>query len=333
MPCRNQFVAIGLIAISALSSGCVTVVKPELLASIPSINEVLSVVVNPGSIQQLIPRRQRQSYCRAINLGSETWSPEFVKQLERTELTGVIKLRHGASYPWRATTYRPLGKWNGKVLWYFHGICGNGDFAHSAGTEAIYEALNEGGRPVVIGISLGEAWLMNPGIREELVHVMHRVLEDQHVPTGGNWLLGFSMGGFNALRLYVEPPEGLTFEKCVVVAPCLPSSNPYANRHSLRAQSREGGGISFLKMEAAFLVKSFFPQAESWAEVNPLAHPDHYQNLPLLILAGTRDEFGFQRTAEQFARDANAPFILFEGSHRIPDGKEAIAAIVKFLGD
>ena len=276
---------------------------------------------------------RHKGYCTLLKASDVRWPEASRMTLDITETKGNSVTKSGKSIAWTSTVCVPKSRWNGKVIWYFHGLCGNGDFTSgdkTLGTLKIYEAF-AGGKPIVVGLSLGDEWLLNDELDAAVWDVLKGVQKAKKLPREGNLLFGFSMGGFNALRLYGNPDAAIFFEKCVVVAPCLPGSSPYASREALRTYFQSTSGRKFFKKNVIHLARDFFPDAATWHNADPIGNPSRLAGKPLLILAGDQDIFGFNVTSKELADELGTDSVLFSGKHHIPADPTSVDAIVRFL--
>jgi fermentation-respiration switch protein FrsA (DUF1100 family) len=126
-------------------------------------------------------------------------------------------------------------------------------------------------------------------------------------PKEGDYIIwGTSMGGLNALELYMSHPD--LWDRAALNSPMIPVCDPYAG---------DGGAacirgiatpqIGFLTDESLKLVREFYPYREAWSDADPLEagprllNPDYP---PLLIEIGIADEFGFYPGTDEFRKIA-----------------------------
>jgi hypothetical protein len=308
---------------------------PDLGADIgnPVLKGARAIGDVPVRMVESVPKLQHKLFCGTMRLRSHHWTAQQFASIDRKVLRGELQLESGRKLPWRSTVYVPTAGWNGRVLWYFHGFCGTGEFGTGGavdGSWKIYDGFGER-KPVVVGFSLGDDWLLNEELRSEVWLALTSLQSGLNLPEHGHDLFGFSMGGFNALSLYGDPHPSIVFDRCVVVAPCIPDCDPYAPRGELENYYRQPPGKRILKRSSVRLVREFFPEPDRWELANPVGHPQRFAAKPLLVLAGEQDGFGFQTAAREFASTTAARFVSFAGAHVIPSDPEAVAAILRFL--
>lgn len=321
-----------VLLLGMLVQGCKTVDRSVRISPVAVAGSNL-VIGATGATSSLVGGLRKKGYCGILNTHSKRWSPEEAATIDKKVTTGFLELDSGRKIPWKATACTPRQNWNGKVIWYFHGLCGDGDFTWTDREEAtwkVYQAFGEK-KPMVIGLSLGDDWLLNDGLNVAIWKVLVGLRDSMNLPRRGNYLLGFSMGGFNALRFYADYDAAIHFERCVVISPSLPGCKPYASPEELNAYYRQPKGIPLLKKDVIKLVREFFPDEQSWEAADPLENVDRFRGKPILVLAGDRDIFGFQVTAEEFARKVGCRFLSFDGKHQIPSDEESVRAIAEFL--
>ncbi|HET7289087.1 MAG TPA: alpha/beta hydrolase-fold protein [Thermodesulfobacteriota bacterium] len=221
--------------------------------------------------------------------------------------------------PWHVCITKTKGSRSKDVLFYFHGYS-NDQCAWLAPRRpgsnyraAVVEWWEANGKqaPTVVVFSVGRKFLLTPdGGRYPVSWFVKTVLPEIRKKLGpkrGEYIIwGTSMGGQNALQLYMRHP-GL-WDKAVFNSPMIPVCDPYA----------EDGGeacirgiatrqIPFLTMESLNLVREFYPTGEEWAEADPLRAGPRLLNSgypPMLIEIGTSDEFGFYPGADAFRKIA-----------------------------
>lgn len=200
----------------------------------------------------------------------------------------------------------------GDLLYYLHGGSGS---EHSWSAKDMYarpiehEWLDSGyPAPTVISISLGPLWLLNPERAEEVVEKVIPAIEAKFgTAPRHRYLLGESMGGFNAIQLVMRHPS--TFDKAAVLCPGVFRISPTANPAEIAALIARTGADRTRVETALQFWRSEFPTERTWAEVAPLIAGERLlgpHTPPLYISCGSKDEFGFFEGAKAFSELAQA---------------------------
>ncbi len=217
--------------------------------------------------------------------------------------------------PWHVCITRTKGSASKDVLFYFHGYS-NDQCAWLApgrpGSEnraKVVEWWKENGKhaPTVVVFSAGRKFLLTPdGGRYPVSWFVKSVLpeiEKKLGPKQGDYIIwGTSMGGQNALQLYLRHPE--LWDRAILNSPLIPVCDPYAE---------DGGAacirgiatpqIAFLTRESLNLIREFYPANESWDGADPIKAAPRLldsNHPPLLIVIGIADEFGFYPGTDMF---------------------------------
>jgi pimeloyl-ACP methyl ester carboxylesterase len=229
--------------------------------------------------------------------------------------------------PWRVCITRTKGSSSKDVLFYFHGYS-NDQCAWLAaprpGSEfraKVAEWWKENGKPAptVVVFSAGRRFLLTPGGgRYPVSWFVESVLPEIRKKLGpkeGDYIIwGTSMGGLNALELYMSHPE--LWDRAALNSPMIPVCDPYAE---------DGGAacirgittpqIGFLTNESLKLVREFYPASEAWNDADPLKSGPRLldpEYPPLLIEIGIADEFGFYPGTEMFRKIAEEKGVSVE---------------------
>lgn len=238
-------------------------------------------------------------------------APDYVQECSDHE---------GPLAPWHVCITRTKGSRSKDVLFYFHGYSNDqcawlasprpgSDFR--AGVAGWWKE-NGVDAPAVVVFSLGRRFLLTPGGgRFPVSWFVDSVLPEIRKKLGpkeGDYIIwGTSMGGLNALELYLSNP-GL-WDRALLNSPMIPICDPYA----------EDGGtgcirgittpqIGFLTFESLKLVREFYPTAEAWNGADPLKAAPRLLGPgypPLLIEIGIADEFGFYPGTDAFRKIAS----------------------------
>jgi len=165
--------------------------------------------------------------------------------------------------------------------------------------------------PRVVVISLGSKWFLIDGFLREfketlLPYVEEKILQGR---VGKRYLWGNSMGGFNALQLIMNWPQG--FKKAVIVNPfipyCLPYNGFFENLNcAFKHEYTINGWVNLFVMD---LVKQSFPTPDDWAQVDPFIFGQNTlgsHSPKIFLTCGTKDVFGFFGSNRDFAEFAES---------------------------
>jgi len=229
--------------------------------------------------------------------------------------------------PWRVCITRTIGSESKDVLFYFHGYS-NDQCAWLAAARpgSAYRAevvrwWEENGRqaPIVVVFSIGRRFLLTPGggrypvswFVESVLPVIRKKLG----PKRGKYIIwGTSMGGQNALQLYLRYPA--LWDKAILNSPLIPVCDPYAeDRGAACILGTAAPQVPFLTRESLNMIREFYPAREAWAAADPLKAGPRLLNPeypPLLIEVGASDEFGFYPGTDTFRKIARQKGVSVE---------------------
>lgn len=221
------------------------------------------------------------------------------------------------------------GSINPDVVYYFHGAYGSAqDWTNSVYYQRIYEAWGAQA-PTVISVSYGSLWLLaekNSSARSGLFnHFVETALpaieKARQLQPARRLLAGASMGGFNAVQLYLKKPE--LFSKVLLLCPALAKLTPYSstaavNEYINRTRASRSAIWNFL-----YLGQLYFPNEEAYKAADPFvlvqSHVGEFSP-SLLVTIGLQDEYGFFEGSADFSDQAeltgaNAAYVPLEGKH------------------
>lgn len=222
-------------------------------------------------------------------------------------------VRSGRTYNWCIDAQD--GSTNGDVLFAFHGA-GDDETMWATGVHgrAITAGLKNriGDLPTVISVSLGRWWLATdlrgpddtPSITDELLNSVLPELESKiPTPVKHHFILGLSMGSFNAVQLFFRATS--RFDRLVLMCAAIQTigafSDPSAIQHAIDEHPfiRPDDYRGFLEWQ-----ERTFQTPDVWLRHNPLAWigAAAASTPPIYITVGHEDEFGFYDGAEEFAR-------------------------------
>ncbi len=228
------------------------------------------------------------------------------------------------------------------ILYFFHGL---GEDERNWIKKPNYKTVRADWRdlgfaaPVVINVSFGSLWLLAPlgsksasGLYEVFLNQVMPYVEHQLVPdfSGHRYLIGMSMGGFNAAQIALRNPA--LFKKVALLCPATVSFPIYPKSQSLAdhvAFHRElekywwrNHANPFLMEAPMYLARRYFTAAE-WEREGPLKVAERTLNSnfpPLFISAVHHDEYGLEESDRALAtlalnRHVNTEWDLVRGAH------------------
>jgi S-formylglutathione hydrolase FrmB len=208
------------------------------------------------------------------------------------------------------------GSQNPDVLYFFHGRKqGEHAWLKSKWTAQTREKWGVDA-PAIVTVSFGGNWLLvekNSRERSGLYNVFaNRVLpfmENQiqmfsPQSMGQRFLMGESMGGYNAVQMYLRNHQ--FFAKAALVCPAISTVSPFAGvKASWRYIKRTGA--SFLKVFIGHMVtRLFMPDQQAWEQNDPLvlAQNMNEEYPPIFLSVGSEDSYGFQEGTARFVEIA-----------------------------
>jgi S-formylglutathione hydrolase FrmB len=216
---------------------------------------------------------------------------------------GVKKSVSGRQWKYCAHVYANSSR---KVMYYFHGMNGNERSWRLEGFERkILKRWVEKGEqpPIVVSVSFGPTWLMVEknssklsGIYEIFMNEIVPTIQNQvlRIQAEENWLMGVSMGGFNASQVYFKNPG--FFTRAAIVCAAMTIVSPFDGKDKIH-EYRERTHAKDLWVTAAMNIsKDYLPTKEDWLRESPITQAiSHFspQSTPLYISNGTSDGFGF----------------------------------------
>lgn len=289
------------------------------------------------------------SICACTPAESEKPLPEDVGLASRTIQNCQTDWLQGTKVRW--CRERLSNSSNQEVIYYFHGILGNEySWKQSSLRLSLYQGAESKGTipPQVITISLGDTWFINDVDRymgtytNRLVLFKEKIIPDIEqklkLNVSKRYLIGESMGGYNAFQLAAKYPSN--FQKAVILCAAFLPVGPYSSNAEKQAFiARNKPWIQEEKLlQFMPAVLKDFPNAESWTKNNPINISANLQTtFPKSIISGNEyDEFGFregdQIVAENLWKDGNEIeyFQVAKSSHCQHD-KELLTRVNRFL--
>jgi predicted esterase len=251
-----------------------------------------------------------------------------------------------ARVPWSYCVTESVGSNNLDVLYFLHDAHDNEKtWENDKVTRAIRDEWARRGfrAPRVVTVSFGDIWLLaekntskDSGLFEMFTREIMPAIESRISPSvGRRYLLGISMGGFNALQLALK--KGELFEKAVILCPAIAGVSPHSTSDEISAYIKRNKA-SGLRVKAMFkIARHFYPDESSYRAADPLAviQSAPLSTIPpLQISCGSADEFGFYEGASRFASLAQRAGVKVEwrslqGGHCAADAGSAAAFLTQ----
>lgn len=218
-----------------------------------------------------------------------------------------------------------------KVVYYFHGLLGDErDWERNSEKKMLTQWKKTGQQPpIVVSMSFGRSWLLaeknsssKSGLYEILVQKILPQIQGQFLAIipEQNILLGFSMGGFNAIQLYFKQPQ--FFSQAAIICGAMSIVSPHAEQDEIDAYIQRTNAQRWLVLLAMNLSRYYFPSEADWSKHSPvsLAQNDLGPDSPPLYFAnGLADEFGFHEGNLAFVEIATQKYARIK-SHFYQNG-------------
>jgi len=233
-------------------------------------------------------------------------------------------------------TFYPEHKKTSDIIFYFHGLGKNElEWAEKDGFGRVYyETVTKGNfsSPPVVSITLGPAYFFledapapyNTDLESLFIKEIVPYFQDTFNRKGKVYLIGHSMGGFNALTLSLRNPD--KFHIIAAMSPYTAPISPFSKEFEEKGKelNMPNFQVNMLKMQ----LTNAFKTEKKWNEYNPFYLVEHkkYSNPPFIILSrATNDLPGFNWSINEFADLLNKkdiPNISCEasGDHRTSCG-------------
>lgn len=233
----------------------------------------------------------------------------------------------------RICFYRTAGSQSRDIMYFFHGLTGN-ELSWRDSFEALRKdwALYGYEAPIVVSISFGDFWLLaekNPspqsGYYEYFMWKLMPYIEKKtHFSPergGGRIIMGQSMGGFNALQVFMK--NMTLFRTGVFLCPAVTTLTPYASKLEINDYIQRNEADSFLVNLMVTLARKIFPDVPTWMKAAPLDLATKFvqQHMPPFYLqCGMADDYGFFEGFQKMvhiAMDRSAPitYNITPGGH------------------
>ncbi len=244
---------------------------------------------------------------------------------------------------------------NNTVLYFLHGRGGDdGTWLRSHGDLIRYWEKLKKPIPIVIGVTLGEKWVLVPKNKSDksghleyfLDTIIPHIEKKIHSAIKKRYILGISMGGHNAAQLVFRHPE--LFNKAAIISPSIypfsiHSNDEKINQFCIKVREHNSGFRNlinyhiFKKDTICNNIKTMInaqrvhtPDQTSW-EINNIIDnmkkPSGATIPSIYISCGDKDEFGFYYGSLELARKALSlsypvKMSIIKGCHTVMDDKE-----------
>ncbi len=205
---------------------------------------------------------------------------------------------------------------NPDILFQFHGLLGSHFiWQNLSAFKKVRKNWQQMGfvPPTVVSLSMGPYWVLTDvQKRGALLSLFHnQVLPFFESYVGGlsggkRLLLGESMGGYNALQLYLKFPQD--YKRVAVLCPALPTIPYEPSRHEILAYAKRTGAGPIRAFFTAEMAHHEFSTREEWDAHNPfqLVLKTDVTAPKLYISAADRDGYGFFEGESKFFELAKA---------------------------
>ncbi len=236
------------------------------------------------------------------------------------------------------------GKDKDGLIFYFHGIFRTEyEWVEENGFGSRYYSVLDSNNCYkdypVVSISFGDAYLMindapdpfNADIesvfKEKVVEYFRQRL---NITTDKLYLIGHSMGGFNALMLSMRDPE--MFPVSAVISPYTAPVSPWSDEFDIIGKRYNLGLVNVFLLRQ--MLTGAFKNVEKWNQYNPFVLATNNDKLPYLIISVANDDLpGFNWAVSSFSEHLREQsidhyFCDIEGDH----WQTCNELFVRFLG-
>lgn len=222
----------------------------------------------------------------------------------------------GGAPDWKYCMHRYTNS-SDDLLIYFHGNGGNEhDWEDGVFENTMRETWKIAGiqPPIVVSISFGDTWLLaeqntSPmsGLFDYFLGAVMPVINDKlkDANIDKTYLMGVSMGGFNAAQLYLKVPN--LFSRVALVCPAMATITPYASSTEINQYINTTKADPAKVAQVIQLGQAFFPTVSDWNKHSPnilAAQKLNGSFPPLYVSNGAADPYGFTYANKLFAEKA-----------------------------
>jgi pimeloyl-ACP methyl ester carboxylesterase len=192
---------------------------------------------------------------------------------------------------------------NKDLMIHLHGLGGDAmSWMNNPYYQAARDEMHAQGKsvPTVITVSLGKLWLLTEvtsrGNRYSVV--VNQIIPHLEQVAGFNgqgrrFLMGESMGGFNALQIFFRNPN--TFAKVAILCPAVADLTPWATATEISDYVKRTGAEAARVAFFMHVAGDEFPTAADWNKSNPLLLASNFasSSSQFYLSGDERDEYGF----------------------------------------
>jgi len=242
-----------------------------------------------------------------LPVSSPNWQQHYRDQIRTINTKDFGQLKLSIAIP---------DHWNRQTWFYFHGAGGN---VHSWRNfvDNLYQYHDGSGYPNIVGISLGPKWFLTKQI-ESSKYDGSSLFWDTVIPKaasvvkdlGDTVAIGHSMGGFNALSLFLDRPD--QWKKIVLMTPAIADLSPYANEKEIIEYLKKTGVYGWKMMFKTHILRQpirdhgietilnnwrgIAKDEREWGIINPFKRTEELERsgaARIFLSCGLNDPFGF----------------------------------------
>jgi pimeloyl-ACP methyl ester carboxylesterase len=210
------------------------------------------------------------------------------------------------------------------VIYFFHGLYGSAEEIKSSYWKQAFAMVKQqmGGRaPHVVSLSFGPTALITPvgantsfpSTQELLQNALPAI--ESRLPWAGKparrFLLGMSLGGFNAMTVATADPS--RFSALALLCPAIVDLDPF-DAQAVSAYKQRNAAILNLNWvnTALMLIQNSLGSSQNWQLTSPMVklRAGVLDQIPTFLSTGQSDQYGFFEGAQHFVDVAQ--------SHRMP---------------
>lgn len=281
---------------------------------------------------------QAQTYSEPINELKLTDSEKLIQyQMKRVESCGNYNEFKYCLYP-------GTGKNAEKMIYFFHGILGMENIWINNQTYLKMQtewSFNPEGRPTVVNISYGRIYLLTP--KNERQHsgildnwntesISEFEKKELHFVPKKRFLLGNSMGGHNALNLYIKLYP--FFSRLGLMCPAQLLNSPYASREEVEKILPSVESLWPMYLGAMGLMSLYYDE-NTWDHFSPFHIPPtklkNLKNIRMILMK--EDLYGFTIVNKSWIDflnklGGNAEYRLSGGIHCDPNETQFLSGFL-----
>lgn len=242
----------------------------------------------------------------------------------------------------RYCLYPGAGKNSNKLIYFFHGILGMENiWIHNQTYLKIQTEWrnNPQGRPTVVNITYGRVYLLTPLNERKLSGILDKWTKDfitqfetseLKIQPAHRYVLGSSMGGHNALNLYIKMFPFIS--KLGLLCPAQLLNSPYASKEEVQNVLPEVDSIWPMYIGAMGLMSLYYDET-SWAQASPFNYPQNklqqLKNIRMILV--NEDLYGFTEVNRRWVQYLNS--LGGNADYRLSSGLHCGPRETKFLSD